>query len=160
MLKENGLAPAVAMPAQSSDCGQTAKIRLANENDLVSIARFDEMGGCRQQEIADACCMVAERKGEPVAYVSFQPVGLLGQPLLTYLCVAPAARRRGLGRKLIEAIQQTARGRMLLSSTEDWCVASQKIFTSLGWRKIGELTGVNKDGSTEYFYAIDLHQKG
>lgn len=103
--------------------------------------------------------MVAERKGEAVAYASFQPVGLLGQPLLTYLCVAPTARRQGLGKKLIAAIQQTARGRMLLSSTEDWCVASQKIFTGLGWRKIGELASVNKDGSTEYFYAVDLHHK-
>ncbi|ERE07247.1 GNAT family N-acetyltransferase [Pseudogulbenkiania ferrooxidans] len=134
-------------------------IRQANENDLPPIARFDEMGGSRQQEIVNGCCLVAERHGQVVAYASLQPSGLLGQPLLSYLCTAPAARRQGIGRQLVEAMQRIARGRMLLSSTEDWCVASQKIFTALGWRKVGELAGVNKDGSTEYFYAIDLNTK-
>lgn len=131
-------------------------IRRGHENDLPLIAEFDEMGGSRQQEIAAACCLVAEQHGQVVAYASLQPAGLLGQPLLTYLCVAPTARRQGIGKRLIEAIQQIARGRMLISSTEDWCIASQKIFIGLGWRKIGELASVNKDGSTEFFYAIGL----
>ncbi|SUX54296.1 GNAT family N-acetyltransferase [Chromobacterium vaccinii] len=134
-------------------------IRHADESDQAHIARFDEMGGNRQQEIASGCCLVAEQHDQVVAYASYQPTGLLGQPLLTYLCVTPAMRGQGIGRKLVEAIQNAAKGRMLLSSTEDWCLASQKIFTGLGWRKIGELAGVNKDGSTEYFYAVDLNLK-
>ncbi|MEO2219571.1 GNAT family N-acetyltransferase [Chromobacterium vaccinii] len=133
-----------------------AIIHHANTNDLPLIAEFDEMGGNRRQEIDNHCCLVVELGGETIAYASFQPAALLGQPLLTYLCVASDLRGQGIGGRLVQAIQQIARGRMMLSSTEDWCVASQRIFIRLGWRKIGELAGVNKDGSTEYFYAIDL----
>ncbi|MCD4502195.1 GNAT family N-acetyltransferase [Chromobacterium vaccinii] len=147
-----------ASTTMDADCENAfaIHIRHGHENDLPLIAEFDEMGGSRQQEIATECCLVAEHGGETVAYASFQPAGLLGQPLLTYLCVASDLRGQGIGGRLVEAIQQIARGRMMLSSTEDWCVASQRIFIRLGWRKIGELAGVNKDGSTEYFYAIDL----
>ncbi|UTH74013.1 GNAT family N-acetyltransferase [Chromobacterium sp. IIBBL 290-4] len=153
--------PILANPPRPA--AQAAKpaftIRRAEENDLAAISRFDEMGGDRRQEIASRCCLVAEQAGQVVAYASVQPAGLLGQPLLSYLCAAPAARGQGIGRTLVQAIQGEARGRMLLASTEDWCLASQKIFLGLGWRKIGELASVNKDGSSEYFYAIDLIPK-
>lgn len=52
------------------------------------------MGGNRQQEIASGCCLVAEQHDQVVPYASYQPAGLLGQPLLTYLCVAPTRRNR------------------------------------------------------------------
>ncbi|QIY81442.1 GNAT family N-acetyltransferase [Chromobacterium violaceum] len=141
----------------ASETAPDIAIRRAEESDQAHIAGFDEMGGNRQQEIASGCCLVAEQHDQVVAYASYQPAGLLGQPLLTYLCVAPAMRGQGIAKQLVEVIQGQATGRMLLSSTEDWCLASQKIFTDLGWRKIGELAGVNKDGSTEYFYAVDLN---
>ncbi|OHX11689.1 hypothetical protein BI347_18780 [Chromobacterium sphagni] len=54
------------------------------------------------------------------------------------------------------AIQQRAEGRKLISSTEDWCIASQRMFQQLGWQKIGALDNLNKDGSSEFFYAVDL----
>ena len=135
-------------------------IRRATEDDLAAIESFDEMGGDRSAEIAMGVCWVATCDVSVVAYASYAPVGLLGQPLLTYLCVHRAFRRRGLALALVQHIQSTVRGRMLIASTEDWCLDSQGLFEKLGWQKIGELSGINKDGSTEYFYAIELGHRG
>ena len=130
-------------------------IRQATHKDIAHIESFDEMGGSRAEETASGCCIVATTGDQIVGYASYAPRGLLGQPLLTYLCVAPAHRKQGLGSKLVQAVQHQARGRKLISSTEDWCVETQRIFERLGWQRIGALSGINKDGSTELFFAID-----
>jgi GNAT superfamily N-acetyltransferase len=132
------------------------QIRLAIAADASAIEPFDEFGGQRQHEIAAQTCFVAEHDSEVIGYASYAPAGLLGQPLLTYLCVRPAFRRQGVASRLVQQVQSVARGRRLLSSTEDWCTGTQHIFERLGWRRIGQLADVNKDGSTELFYAIDI----
>lgn len=38
-------------------------------------------------------------------------------------------------------------------------IAPETSLPSHAWRKVAKLAGVNKDGSTEYFYAIDLNTK-
>lgn len=132
------------------------QVRLATSADLEAIERFDEFGGSRQHEIAAGTCFVASNAEIVVGYASYEPRGLLGQPLLAYLCVQAEARRQGVATALVKAVQSAAKGRKLISSTEDWCVGTQRIFERLGWSKIGEISQVNKDGSTEWFYAISL----
>ena len=132
------------------------RIRSAVAADLPKIKSFDEMGGDRATEIDSGVCLVADVAGEVIGYASYSAAGLLGQPLLTFLCVAASHRRQGVASKLVTAVQAQARGRKLISSTEDWCVGTQRIFERLGWRRIGELSSINKDGSTEIFYAIEL----
>ena len=132
------------------------QIRLATPADLEAVERFDEFGGSRQQEIAAGTCLVGSNAKVIVGYASYDPHGLLGQPLLGYLCVRTEFRRQGVATALVKAVQSVAKGRRLISSTEDWCVGTQRIFERLGWRKIGQISEVNKDGSTEWFYAISL----
>jgi GNAT superfamily N-acetyltransferase len=132
------------------------QVRLATPPDLQAIECFDEFGGSRPQEIAAGTCLVATHAEVVIGYASHEPRGLLGQPLLAYLCVRPEFRRQGAATALVRAVQSTAKGRMLISSTEDWCVGTQHIFERLGWRRIGHICEVNKDGSTELFYAISL----
>ena len=132
------------------------QIRSAIAADLPKIKSFDEMGGDRKAEIDSGLCLVADVGGELVGYASYSPAGLLGQPLLTFLCVAASHRRQGIASKLVAAVQARVRGRKLISSTEDWCVETQRIFERLGWQRIGELSAINKDGSAEIFYAIEL----
>jgi GNAT superfamily N-acetyltransferase len=132
------------------------RIRLATPADLEAVERFDEFGGSRQQEIAAGTCFVAISAEVIVGYASYYPRGLLGQPLLAYLCVRSEFRRQGVATALVRSVQSVARGRMLISSTEDWCVGTQRIFERLGWRRIGQISEVNKDGSAEWFYAIGL----
>jgi GNAT superfamily N-acetyltransferase len=143
------------------------QIRLATPADLEAVERFDEFGGSRQQEIAAGTCLVASNAEVIIGYASYDPRGLLGQPLPGYLCVRTEFRRQGVATALVEAVQSVAKGRKLISSTEAWCVGTQRIFERLGlgtqriferlgWRRIGQISEVNKDGSTEWFYAISL----
>jgi N-acetylglutamate synthase-like GNAT family acetyltransferase len=133
------------------------QVRPAIQSDLEAIKRFDEFGGSRQQEIASGTCLVAENEEIVIGYTSYEPRGLLGQPLLTFLCVHPDFRRQGTATALVIAVQSTVKGRKLISSTEDWCVGTQHIFERLGWSRIGQISEVNKDGSVEWFYAISLN---
>ena len=132
--------------------------RLATAADLEAVRAFDEFKGSRETEIRNGTCWVECRDTVVVGFASFEPWGLLGQPLLTYLCVRKEHRREGIARQLVQAVTAAARGRVLISSTEDWCVASQGLFTGLGWTPIGRIEGVNKDGSAELFYSIPLSE--
>jgi GNAT superfamily N-acetyltransferase len=132
------------------------QVRPASLADLEAVERFDEFGGNRQQEIAAGTCLVASNAEVIIGYSSYEPRGLLGQPLLSFLCVHPEFRRQGVATALVKAVQSVAKGRKLISSTEDWCVGTQRIFERLGWNRIGQISEVNNDGSTEWFYAIDL----
>ncbi len=132
------------------------QVRLADPVDLEAIERFDEFDGDRRQEIASGNCFVAVTGEVVVGYASYEPRGLLGQPFLTYLCVRTEHRRQGAAIALVKAVQSAAKGRKLISSTEDWCVGTQHLFERLGWSRIGQISEVNKDGSTEWFYAVDL----
>lgn len=134
----------------------THHIRLATSSDLQAIEGFDEFGGSRQQEVAEGNCLVATNGEVVIGYASYAPRGLLGQPFLGYLCVHTAFRRQGVATALVRRVQSVAQGRQLISSTEDWCVGTQRIFEQLGWRRIGAIAEVNQDGSTEWFYAIQL----
>ena len=133
------------------------KIRPAVASDVDAITQFDEFGGSRSDEITAEVCFVGELEGAVVAYASYQPRGLLGQPLLTFLCVKNEHRRQGIASVLVSAIQSIAKGRILISSTEDWCTGTQRIFERLGWKQIGKISGVNKDSSDELFYSVALN---
>lgn len=134
----------------------TIETRPAHPSDGEAIARFDEFNGDRLPEIEAGTCFVALAGERVVGYASYEPRGLLGQPLLTFLCVSVDFRRQGIATRLVRFVQSRAAGRKLLSSTEDWCVGTQRIFECLGWERVGQISGVNKDGSAEWFYAVDL----
>jgi GNAT superfamily N-acetyltransferase len=133
-----------------------ATIRPATAADEPAILPFDAFAGDRGSEILAGHCVVAQADGQVVAYASWAPAGLLGQPFLTDLCVRPSHRRQGLAMALIRHIQGVATGRKLISSTEDWCVEMQRIFQRLGWQRVGEISTINQDGSVEFFYAVTL----
>lgn len=131
-------------------------IRPATAADEAAILPFDAFAGDRRSEILAGHCVVAQVDGQVVAYASWAPAGLLGQPFLTYLCVHPSHRRQGLATALIRHVQGAATGRMLISSTEDWCAEMQHIFERLGWQRVGTIATINQDGSVEIFYAVPL----
>ncbi len=132
------------------------EMRLGQSVDAAAIAEFDEFGGHRLDEITSECLFVATKQDVVVGYASYDPRGLLGQPLLTYLCVHKLHRRQGIATNLVRQVQGVAKGRKLISSTEEWCVGTQQIFERLGWERIGSIRNINKDGSAELFYAIKI----
>ena len=119
----------------------TIELRLAQAADVAEISEFDEFNGDRLREVEAGTCFVAVSMGKVVGYASYEPRGLLGQPLLTFLCVRDSLRRQGIATSLVSLVQSRASGRKLLSSTEDWCVGTQRIFEHLGWQKVGEIAG-------------------
>ncbi len=133
------------------------RLRAATLDDLDAIQQFDEFNGDRRTEIEQGHCLVAILDDSLVGYGSVLPRALLGEPMLTYLCVREQFRRQGVGTALVRGLQARAAGRKLLSSTEAWCVGTQRVFERLGWQRVGEIRGVNRDGSAEWFYAIDLN---
>ena len=135
---------------------QTHEIRLGRVHDRDAVEAFDEFGGSRLREIEASCLYVAQLGEMVVGYASYEPRGLLGQPLLTFLCVQKEHRRQGIATSLVQHIQSIAKGRKLASSTEAWCVGTQQIFEKLGWQRIGALSSINKDGSDEVFYATSI----
>jgi GNAT superfamily N-acetyltransferase len=130
--------------------------RAALSSDVEAIAAFDEFNGSRLREAEAGTCFVAVHQDQVIAYASYEPRGLLGQPLLTYLCVRQEFRRQGIATSLVRLVQSVATGRKLLSSTEDWCTGTQRIFENLGWKRVGQISEINKDGSSELFYAVAL----
>lgn len=142
--------------ARDFDDRPFCRFRPAELNDLGQILEFDEFAGDRQREIELGHCYVAHIDAEVIGYASVEPRGLLGQAFLTYLCVPKKHRGKGVATGLIRVVQGRAVGRKLLSSTEQWCVQMQHIFGKLGWTRVGEIRGVNRDGSTEWFYAYDI----
>lgn len=139
----------------------SARVRAAWPGDLAAIVAFDEFNGDRAAEIAATTCLVAlDEAGRVAGYASWTDRGLLGQPFLACLCVRPDARRQGHATALLQAAQQRARGRWLLSSTEDWCTAMQTLFERLGWQRCGALEGINRDGSQEWFYRVAIEAPG
>ncbi len=75
---------------------------------------------------------------------------------MTYLCVPEKHWGEGVATGLIRFVQERAVGRKLLSSSQQWCVQMQLFFGQLGWTQVGEIRGVNRDGSTDWFYAYDI----
>jgi GNAT superfamily N-acetyltransferase len=132
------------------------RIRNGLQADIPLIEAFDEFVGDRPSEIEAGTLFVAEVNEVVVGYASYSPYGLLGQPMLTYLCVKNSHRRKGVARSLVKHVQRSVRGRVLISSTEDWCEEMQRLFEGLSWRRAGELSGVNKDGSKEVFYTVAI----
>jgi GNAT superfamily N-acetyltransferase len=87
---------------------------LARPVDVATLATFDEFNGDRLREVEAGTCFVAVHQDQVVAYASYEPRGLLGQPLLTYLCVSKPYRRQGIGTALVKLVQSRATGRKLL----------------------------------------------
>ena len=69
------------------------RLRPAQPSDIARIAEFDEFNGDRLREVEAGTCFVAVSAGKVIAFASYEPRGLLGQPLLTNLCVHDEFRR-------------------------------------------------------------------
>lgn len=58
---------------------------------------------------------------------------------LVELAVLPAARRRGLGRALLDAVLEGVEGRCLLSTSDDPDDPAVRLYRATGWRTLGTL---------------------
>ena len=103
--------------------------------------------------------------GEVIAVLALFPPGAPGRSVaeggeaeLARLAVAAAARRQGIGRTLVRGAIEGARDlgaeRIVLWS-RPYQTAAHALYESLGWRRVPERDGVDRDGRRLVF-ALDL----
>jgi ribosomal protein S18 acetylase RimI-like enzyme len=131
-------------------------IRPGVETDFAVIDVFDPFAGDRAREIAEGRMLVAEEDGEPVAYLSWLPAGFVGRDYVTFLCVRPDHRRRGLAHELLRAAEKRIGAGRLFVSTEQDNVAMLALLPREGWTSAGAVAGVNDGDRAELFFYKDL----
>lgn len=92
---------------------------------------------------------VAASHGEVCAFSCLDHGYFLGKPFVSLLFVAPGARRRGLGTRLIDL---SARAYLeVWTSTNRSNSAMRALLDKVGWQYCGELSGLD-EGDNELFY--------
>lgn len=131
-------------------------IRLAAPDDLAAIKTFNVFGGDRAREIAENRMLVMEEAGQVVGYVSWLISGFVGHDFITYLCVAPSFRRRGIAVRLLRAVEaRIGAGRLFVSTEEDNAVMLA-LLPREGWTLAGAVKGANTGDRAEVFFYKDL----
>lgn len=129
-------------------------IRNGEKEDLAQIEAFDEFGGDRENEVSNKCLKVYILGNKVVGYISvIDESCLCGHPLISFLCVHPAYRLRGIASELLSEAERRYTDQRLFVSTESNNSAMLSLIKKRGYLLSGSLSGLNDDGSDEiYFY--------
>lgn len=114
---------------------------------------------------AGAAVTVVEDDGEVVAVVALFPPGAPGRSVagtgeaeLARLAVAAGARRRGVGRELVErcAVEARALGAEAIALwSRPYQTDAHRLYESLGYRRVAERDGEDRDGR-RWVFRLDL----
>lgn len=99
----------------------------------------------------DGRLRVALLDGRVVGYAVVAP-WFLGEPFLQLVYVGDAARRQGLGSRLVEDFEVRHAGR-LFTSTNESNRPMVALLEGRGWRRCGELHGLDP-GDPEIFHSL------
>lgn len=130
-------------------------IRPAKPVDLAAIDQFDEFSGARQSEIAEDRMLVFEAESAAKAYISWHPSGFVGNPFITYLCIAPSHRRKGIANALIKQARAALPPERVFISTEEDNTAMLSLLKKQGWTMAGQVNGANSGEIAEVFFYAD-----
>ncbi|MGW9450200.1 N-acetyltransferase family protein [Streptomyces sp. NPDC055632] len=133
-------------------------VRRARPLDARALCRVDAVvaGGDaeRRADIRRWCedgrATVAEDGHGPLGYCVVEYT-FFGQGFVTMLMVEPSARRRGVGRLLLEAAAASCATEKLFTSTNVSNRPMQALLERAGWAPVGLLHGLD-EGDPELFY--------
>lgn len=132
-------------------------IRLAVSSDFAFIDAFDPFAGDRTSEIADGRMLVTEMGGRAVGYLSWLPRGFVGHDYVTFLCIEPEHRRRGLALSLLRNVgARIGSGRLFVSTDAD-NAPMLDLLSREGWTNAGAVAGANEGDRAEVFFFKDLY---
>lgn len=122
--------------------------------DVAAIERWDEFTGDRREEAMRGDLWVARvgESSEPVGYLALSGSFFFSRVFITRICVRDDCRRQGLARALLETALARYAGLDVWTSTEEGNVGAKVLFRNAGFKAVGTLGGLNRDGSGEQFF--------
>ena len=134
-------------------------VRRADTSDWSALAEIDSVAAsgdqARRAGIRRWCelglvLMAEDGSKRPVGYSTLEYT-FFEQGFVTMLMVAPGARRRGVGRCLLDAVAATCTTPKLFTSANVSNHPVQQLLQSAGWSPVGLLHGLD-EGDPELFY--------
>ena len=132
-------------------------VRRAIRSDYPIIKAYDRFMGDRREDIERGELFIADfQDHRAVGYLKLSSDMFFNKPLVTYLCIHPEFRRKGLAsRLLLEVEKHVGWDRLFISTGED-NQGMQELLPKVGYQKCGEISGLNENGTAEWFYWKDL----
>jgi GNAT superfamily N-acetyltransferase len=134
------------------------RVHRAGGSDWTALARIDSVAAAGDRArvagvrgwCADSVVLVAEGASGPLGYGVLEYT-FFEQGFLTMLMIAPGARRRGVGARLLAAVEPPAPPRELFTSTDVSNVPMQQSLRHADRRPAGLVHGLD-EGDPELFY--------
>ncbi|MEV8412204.1 GNAT family N-acetyltransferase [Streptomyces niveus] len=132
-------------------------VRRARAEDAGALIAVDSLADDRRQAAVRRWCqegsaVVAEGAAGPVGYCVVEYT-FFEQGFVSMLMVAPAARGRGVGRSLLDAVAAACATPKLFTSTNISNQPMQRLLQRAGWSPVGLLHGLD-EGDPELFYLV------
>jgi GNAT superfamily N-acetyltransferase len=130
----------------------------ADRDSLVAFDRIAKANAARvefiERALHDSSCLVAEQDGVIVGYAVLEYT-FFDQGFASMLYVADEARRRGVGRTLMQALETRCRTNKLFTSTNASNGPMQELLRSLGYIPSGVIHNLDA-GDPELVFNLDL----
>ena len=132
------------------------EVRQARLEDVPGIVSIDPLGSLRVAEIGllirTAARLVAVSGGVITGFLARRARHFFGCDFVELLFVAPAHRRKGVGRALMQRTLADAETKRVFVSTNESNEAMRALLTSDGWAFSGALVGLDEDDPEHVFF--------
>ena len=140
-----------------------ATVRNARTSDRNRIVAFDHLAQLDAGRISfidrvlsSGMCLVADLEGRAVGYGALEYT-FYENGFVSLVYVAEPERRRGIGRRLVEALAERCRTPKLFTSTNQSNKPMQALLESLGYVRSGTIQNLDP-GDPELVYFLDLRR--
>jgi GNAT superfamily N-acetyltransferase len=128
------------------------EIRRATTEEAKRLKEFDPFLGERRIDNWRGELFVAVHAETLLGYITFSSALFYNRPFISLLFVREPSRHRGVGTALIRRVLELYEGLEVWISTEAVNDPAIRMFTRLGFRRSGQIEGLDGEGSMELFF--------
>lgn len=129
-------------------------LRRATKDEAKLIKTWDEFIGDRRIDTSRGELFVAVEGMDVFGYITYSSNMFANRPFISLLCVKESARRKGVGRALMQCVTALYAGLDVWTSTEEWNTPAIQLFESMGFIQKGGIAGLNSDDSVELYFVL------